>query len=138
MLVLPLMLWCDYKQLFGYGWWGTLWRIVVAVFLAIAVAKLLIYIGGTFYGVIARDGSLSFKYVLAFVNHFAMLWLVLEAVMLVNTKPWREGVAWSRLLWRPLIAVAALSLTTVVCVQLGIENSVSNMINSMQTMFLPE
>ena len=43
-----------------------------------------------------------------------------------------------QLLWRPLIAVAALSLTTVVCVQLGVESSVSNMINSMQTMFLPE
>ena len=138
MLVLPLMLWCDYKQLFGYGWWGTLWRIVASVFLAITVAKLLVYISGTFYGMIARDGSLSVRYVLAFANHLALLWVALEAVMVVNTKPWREGVAWPRLLWRPLVAAAALSLTTVVCEQLGIENSVSNMINSMQTMFLPE
>ena len=138
MVVLPLMLWCDYKQLFGYGWWGTLWRIVASVFLAITVAKLLVYISGTFYGMIARDGSLSVRYVLAFVNHLVLLWVALEAVMLVNTKPWREGVAWPRLLWRPLVAVAALSLTTVVCEQLGIENSMSNIIKSMQTMFLPE
>ena len=102
------------------------------------MAKLLVYISGTFYGMIARDGSLSVRYVLAFANHLALLWVVLEAVMVVNTKPWREGVAWPRLLWRPLVAAAALSLTTVVCEQLGIENSVSNMINSMQTMFLPE
>ena len=138
MVVLPLMLWCDYKQLFGYGWWGTLWRIVASVFLAITVAKLLVYISGTFYGMIARDGSLSVRYVLAFVNHLVLLWVALEAVMLVNTKPWREGVAWPRLLWRPLVAAAALSLTTVVCEQLGIENSMSNIIKSMQTMFLPE
>lgn len=138
MVVLPLMLWCDYKQLFGYGWWGTLWRIVASVFLAITVAKLLVYISGTFYGMIARDGSLSVRYVLAFVNHLVLLWVALEAVMLVNTKPWREGVAWPRLLWRPLVAVAALSLSTVVCEQLGIENSMSNIIKSMQTMFLPE
>ena len=138
MVVLPLMLWCDYKQLFGYGWWGTLWRIVASVFLAITVAKLLVYISGTFYGMIARDGSLSVRYVLAFANHLALLWVALEAVMLVNTKPWREGVAWPRLLWRPLVAAAALSLTTVVCEQLGIENSMSNIIKSMQTMFLPE
>ena len=138
MLVLPLMLCCDYKQLFGYGWWGTLWRIVASVFLAITVAKLLVYISGTFYGMIARDGSLSVRYVLAFVNHLVLLWVALEAVMLVNTKPWREGVAWPRLLWRPLVAAAALSLTTVVCEQLGIENSMSNIIKSMQTMFLPE
>ncbi len=138
MVVLPLMLWCDYKQLFGYGWWGTLWRIVASVFLAITVVKLLVYISGTFYGMIARDGSLSVRYVLAFANHLALLWVALEAVMLVNTKPWREGVAWPRMLWRQLVAAAALSLTTVVCEQLGIESSMSNIIKSMQTMFLPE
>jgi len=138
MIALPLMLWCDYKQLFGYSWWGTLWRIVASIFLAVAVTKILIYIGGVFYGLIARDGSLSVKYLLAFANHFAMLWMALETVMLVNTKPWREGVAWPRALWRPLIAVAALVLTTAVCGQLGVENSLTNMIESLQTMFLPE
>lgn len=138
MLVLPLMLWCDYKQLFGYNWWGTLWRIVAAVFLAIGVAKLIVYTGGAFYGMVAGDGALSVRYLLSFSNHFALLWLALEAVMLVNAKPWCEGIAWSRILLRSLVAVAALSLTTAACGQLGIENSLTNMINSMQTMFLPD
>lgn len=136
-LFVPFMF-IDYKQLFGYNWWGTLWRIVAAVFLAIGVAKLIVYTGGAFYGMVAGDGALSVRYLLSFSNHFALLWLALEAVMLVNAKPWCEGIAWSRILLRSLVAVAALSLTTAACGQLGIENSLTNMINSMQTMFLPD
>ena len=26
MLIVPVLYFIDYKQLFGYGWWGTLWR----------------------------------------------------------------------------------------------------------------
>ena len=138
MLVLPLMLWCDYKQLFGYSWWGTLWRIVVVVILAIAVAKVLIYIGGLCYCLFVEDWSMSINYLLGGVDHLAMLWVALEFVFLINTKPWRDGVAWSRMLMRPLLAVAALLLTTAACGQLGLENALTNMIESLQAMFLPE
>lgn len=138
MLVLPLMLWCDYKQLFGYSWWGTLWRIVAAIFLAVAVAKVLVRIGGLCYSLFVGDWSMSVKYLLGGVDHLAMLWAALEFVLLINTKPWREGVAWSRMLMRPLVAVAALLLTTALCGHFGIENSLSNMSESWQMMFLPE
>ena len=67
-----------------------------------------------------------------------MVVVILTIVLLINTKPWREGVAWSRMLMRPLVAVAALLLTTALCGHFGIENSLSNMSESWQTMFLPE
>jgi len=137
-MVMLLMLWCDYKQLFGYSWWGTLWRIVVAVILAIAVAKVLIYIGGLCYCLFVEDWSMSINYLLGGVDHLAMLWVALEFVFLINTKPWRDGVAWSRMLMRPLLAVAALLLTTAACGQLGLENALTIMIESLQAMFLPE
>ena len=137
MLVLPLMLWCDYKQLFGYGWWGTLWRIVASVFLAIAVTKVLVRVGGLCYCLFVGDRSLGFNYLVGTVDHSALLWVLLEVVLLINAKPWRGNIAWPRILLRPLIAVATLLLTTAACGQFGIENSVSNMIKSMQTMFLP-
>ena len=137
MLVLPLMLWCDYKQLFGYGWWGTLWRIVASVFLAIAVTKVLVRVGGLCYCLFVGDRSLGFNYLVGTVDHSALLWVLLEVVLLINAKPWRGNIAWPRILLRPLIAVATLLLTTAACGQFGIENSVSNMIKSMQTMLLP-
>jgi len=37
MVVVLLLLFIDYKQLFGYGWWGTSWRIIV-LFLAFALS----------------------------------------------------------------------------------------------------
>ena len=81
---------------------------------------------------------MSVKYLLGGVDHLAMCWAALEFVLLINTKPWREGVAWSRMLMRPLVAVAALLLTTAVRGHLGIENSLTNMLESLQTMFLPD
>ena len=138
MLVLPLMLLCDYKQLFGYNWWGTVWRIVAAAFLAIGVGKVLVHVGGLCYSLVVRDGSLGGNYLLGTLDHLALMWALLEVVLLINTKPWREGIAWSKILLHPLLAVAALSLTTAACGQFGAENSLINMIDSMQTMFLPD
>jgi len=137
MVVLPLMLWCDYKQLFGYGWWGTLWRIIVALLLAITVAKILIYFGGACYGLFVGDGSIGFRYLLGGSDHLALMWLLLEVILLINTKPWREGVYWHKVLTRPLAAVVVLSLTTIACGLYGIENSIVNLAESMQVMFLP-
>ena len=137
MLVLPLMLCCDYKQLFGYSWWGTVWRIVVAVFLAIAVGKILIHIGGLCYSLVVGNGDLGFSYLLGSIDHLALMWLSLEVISLINTKPWREGVSWYRALMRPIVAVAALSLTTIACNHFGVETSIVNMTKSMQTMLLP-
>ena len=80
---------------------------------------------------------MGFNYLVETVDHSALLWVLLEVVLLINAKPWRGDIAWPRILLRPLIAVATLLLTTAACGQFGIENSVSNMIKSMQTMFLP-
>ncbi|MDY6302139.1 MAG: DUF3667 domain-containing protein [Bacteroidales bacterium] len=136
-VALPLMLWCDYKQLFGYGWWGTLWRIIVAFLLALTVAKILIHFGGACYGLFVGDGSMGFRYLLGGSDHLVLMWLLLEVILLINTKPWREGVSWYKFLTRPMVAVAVLSLTTIACNLYGIENSIVNLTESMQEMFLP-
>ena len=136
-LVLPLMLLCDYRQLFGYSWWGTLRRVVVAVSLAIIVSKVLVRAGGLCYYLFVEDWSLCLKYLLGALDHLALMWIALEVVLLINAKPWRNGIAWIRILRRPLIAAAAFLLTTAACGQLGVENSVTNLIKSLQMMFLP-
>lgn len=51
---LELALWIiymyiTYRQLFGYGWWGTLWRLAVILLLAVITMVVVVVIVGIFY-----------------------------------------------------------------------------------------
>jgi hypothetical protein len=51
---LELVLWIiymyiTYRQLFGYGWWGTLWRLAVILLLAVTTMVVAAVIIGIIY-----------------------------------------------------------------------------------------
>ena len=133
-LVLPVMLMCDYKQLFGYGWWGTIWRVLVSVLLMLLVGKVLNGVGGVVYHLYGQQWSESVNYLLKCIDRLALIWLMLEIVHIINSKPWCDG-AWRKPLVRLVSALAVLLVTTLVCNRLGVDNSIDSLMESYHALF---
>ena len=131
LLVVPCMLMIDYKQLFGYGWWGTLWRVVMTI-----------PFGTLFYRMLLRlieaidcwinNGRLVPEFwgnLMILVDLVIMIWLMAEIVGVINRKSWREQ-GWWQTLKRPLL-IAALSLATgFACYLLGENGAVAGLVSS--------
>ena len=117
-LVLPAMLLIDYKQLFGYGWWGTIWRALVSLPLMLLIGKVLQYVAGFFYSLFVKNWHDVTMYLMNALGMVSFVWLMFEIVNLINNKPWRGGIR-LKMFWRLLLALAAVILTIVVCLQLG-------------------
>lgn len=49
LIVWLVYMYITYRQLFGYGWWGTLWRLAVMLLLAILVLIIAVVIIGTIF-----------------------------------------------------------------------------------------
>ena len=130
-LVVPCMLMIDYKQLFGYGWWGTLWRVVMTI-----------PFGTLFYRMLLRlieaidcwinNGRLVPEFwgnLMILVDLVIMICLMAEIVGVINRKSWREQ-GWWQTLKRPLL-IAALSLATgFACYLLGENGAVAGLVSS--------
>ena len=81
---LELALWIiymyiTYRQLFGYGWWGTLWRLAVMLLLAVMAIVVAVVILGIIYDNEDRNDTLL---TILFISAIAS---VLTAVMLLVT-----------------------------------------------------
>ena len=133
-IILPIMLMCDYKQLFGYGWWGTIWRVLVAILLALFVGKVVKCLGGIVYYLYQQQWSESAMYLVRGVDKVAMLWVLLEIVNIINSKSWRNNV-WGKPFIRLILALVALLLTTFVCNRLGVNNSIDSILESMDAFY---
>ncbi|MBR5725482.1 MAG: DUF3667 domain-containing protein [Muribaculaceae bacterium] len=118
-LVLPIMLLVDYKQLFGYGWWGTFWRVLVAIPLMLFFGKTIQYMVGFVFCLCVKDWPNMTMYLVNALGMLSVIWLSLEIVHLINKRLWRDGIR-VKLLWRPLLALVALILTIVVSIKLGL------------------
>lgn len=128
-LVLPLMLVIDYKQLFGYGWWATIWRILASFLAAMLCFKILIQTGVTAYLCTIDEWARAGKSLVVVLDRLALLWLLFEVTNVFNTKPWRDH-SWGRVMWRIVIAMVVFFMTTMLCGWLGIENALANLLNS--------
>lgn len=69
-------LYCAYRQLFGYGWWGTLWRLVLALACAILLALFMLGVDFSIHMIQAGDYN--------FVTGFK-LFVTLLVRMVTNT-----------------------------------------------------
>ena len=116
--VLPVMLLVDYKQLFGYGWWGTIWRVLAAFPLMLTLGKTIQYLTGFIYCLCVKDWQNISLYLTDAVGMMALLWLLLEIVHLINNRLWRDGIS-VKMFWRPLLALVALILIIVISNRLG-------------------
>lgn len=134
-LVLPVMFLFDYKQLFGYGWWGSLWRILVAIPLSLLVGKMILSVFGVVYHLYVKDFHSMTLYVVNTINYLVLMWGLFEIINVINIKPWRDGSDKKTLL-RPLLAIAALLLVTFVSGLLGFETSFHNLYRSFGTLFM--
>ena len=117
-LVLPVMLLIDYKQLFGYGWWGTFWRVLVAIPLTLAFGKMLQCLAGFLYSLYVTEWYVMSAYLVNAVGLSALVWLMLEIVNLINNRSSHGGIR-AMMFVRPLLVLALLLLTIIVCQQLG-------------------
>ena len=117
-IVLPVMLLVDYKQLFGYGWWGTIWRALVAIPLMLFCGKTILYMMGSVYCLCTKDWHNMTSYLMNALEFMAIIWLMAEIVHLINNKPWRDGVS-VKMFLRPFLALVAMLLTFEVCSGLG-------------------
>lgn len=134
-IILPIMLMCDYKQLFGYGWWGTIWRVLVSLLLMLLVGKVVNSIGGILYYLYEQQWAASAKYLAKGVDRLVLMWVILEIVNIINTKSWRNGI-WGKPFMRLLLAIAVLLITTLVCNRLGVDNSIDSIIGSMGAIYM--
>ena len=110
--VVPLVYLMDYKQLFGYGWWGTVWRLAMAI---LAAVSLMVGVVGLVYSCFGSAASLqefaSTIMLLAIFLFWGYFFLVLADYL--NQKLWREqglGMSVLRLLIKMAVPLLLLSV----------------------------
>ncbi len=105
-LLLVMYLYIDYKQLFGYNWWGTLWRLIAMSLLIIMLLFDVVMIIAVFMSLYDGDplyrmivDVLAYGLVSAWLTYFLM-----HTVGVVNRKLWLERGKWAVIKW-PLITL---------------------------------
>ena len=118
-LILIIYLFIDYKQLFGYSWWGTIWRLLMIV---VIISLLIVFV----FGVISffpenHDYSSPTKLMGPqlmgiFFTLLFLLWityLVIYFIDVINRKAWLNQGKWA-VIKRPLIITFAIIIAYVV------------------------
>ena len=110
---LPLMVLLDYKQLFGYGWRGTLWRLA-AIVVIIALSLLLIAVISV--AIDRPDVHLverHFRPIFIFMEFATVLGTLLSLTDAINRRSWRERGVWRSMLL-PLLFFMAMVMCFIV------------------------
>ena len=102
-VLLFIYLYIDYKQLFGYNWWGTAWRMLMVLVIIIMV----VFNVGSAISVIVVKKEIDVATILGLIAAFIVIgcitWLVIYCIDIINRKTWRERGKWKA--WRlPIIA----------------------------------
>ena len=133
-IVLPIMLIVDYKQLFGYGWWGTVWRVLVSLPLMLLLGKVFRYVVGFVYSLCVKEWHDMTVYLMDAIGMAALTWLMLEIVYLINNRIWRGGIR-AKMLWRPLLALAVFVMTIAVCLKMGFRTPFDIFLNMREAIY---
>lgn len=80
-LLVPFIVLINYKQLFGYNWWGTVWREVVLIIASVAICIVVITLIATVN---------NSKLILVAVFFVLLVVLLLSLADVVNRRLWRE------------------------------------------------
>ena len=94
----------DYKQLFGYSWWGTIWRGISMLFMIIFA---IFIIGGTISAFTIKQVKAleTFGVIQATLSAAWILYLLIYIVNVINTRAWRTKSKWA-IFRDPIIALA--------------------------------
>ena len=100
--LIPVIVVVDYRQLFGYGWWGTVWRLMVVVVSIVVAADLL----ATLVMINKIDvNSLRMLKLVLFASILVLFAIVLLLVTdAINRRLWSVK-GWLRPLMAPLVLV---------------------------------
>lgn len=98
-LLVPVLVLVNYKQLFGYSWWGTVWREIVMMMASLALCISII---------ILLAAVKSSKLLMIDVFCISLLGLILSLADIVNRRRWRER-AWLRVMVIPLLFLLLLA-----------------------------
>ncbi len=117
LVFLFIYLFIDYKQLFGYNWWGTIWRMLMML---VIIGLILAEVGGII-GIINNDhnSSTTSKVMGLTASIFTMGWityLVIYFTDVINRKAWRERGKWAVVKWQSLITIAMILCLIVVMI----------------------
>lgn len=93
----------DYKQLFGYNWWGTIWRLVMMLVLIAVVSVVIV---GIIDEIVLREsntlGKVIFFAIIVLAFYLYLLYILLYSINTINRKTWLERGKWKA--WRvPII-----------------------------------
>jgi len=115
LLTMILVLLIDYHQLFGYGWWGTAWRIIAAVimiyFLLYIVALPLALVDRTITGVDIPWVNV----VLRTIGLTGMGLVLLGIVHVINHRKWNQAIRTKRQLVVLIVALFAIIIALDAC-----------------------
>ena len=107
---MSLVLLIDYHQLFGYGWWGTAWRIVVAVvmisFLLYVIALPLALVDRAITG----EEVHWVNVVLRTIGITGLGLVLLVAVHVINRKLWKQTIKTKRQLVILIVVLIAVAI----------------------------
>lgn len=101
-LLIPLFVLINYKQIFGYSWWGTVWRwlMMLIVILAGFFALVLSYLSAIMD---VKEGRML-TVVLSVIFFVLCLSTLLSVIDVVNRRLWREK-GWLRAWLMPVLLV---------------------------------
>lgn len=111
-LLFFVFLFVDYKQLFGYRWWGTIWRMIV-------IMLMILFTILTIGGLLSLFGNLNANVMTLVGTAFAVLFislllsLIIYVVSVINRKLWHERSKW-QLFKVPVIIFAVMVLLIIV------------------------
>ena len=134
LMVIPtmiLVLLIDYHQLFGYGWWGTAWRIVAAVmmisFLLYVIALPLALVDRTINGVEIPWVNV----VLRTIGITGLELVLLGVVHVINRKMWKQVIKNQRQLAFWIVVLIAIIIALDACFGFKVFSSIMNYFKSL-------
>lgn len=131
LVVLPCLLLINYKQLFGYGWWSTLWRVLMTVPLGVMLYRIFLRLieGIDCLIVPGQVASDFWGHLMIVVDVAVWIWLLAEIVGVINRKSWRHD-GWLHALKRPLLAAGVALVTGYICYFLGVDGAIVGLVSS--------
>lgn len=77
LILWPISYIVAYRQLFGYGWWGTLWRFFITFFMGFAQLTIVIWVANIILGG-RHDSTSDVAYVVGITIFFTLVWFAIE------------------------------------------------------------